>query len=139
MNYRNEWNSVVLPGPGGMSPYAQPAPYPGVTRQKMSYMIRGLQPGIHYEARVQAKNVHGWNKLSPVFHFSTRSAGNDLIRRKKITRGGLGFRALSRKPKTSIKKLKFRQKSLHFLEKIRVKSWFIRDTYSYIRKINQNH
>lgn len=84
MSYRNEWNSVVLPGPGGMNPtnpYAQAVapPYPGVTRQKMWYLIKGLQPGMHYEARVQAKNMHGWNKLSPVFHFSTRSQGNKEI------------------------------------------------------------
>lgn len=79
MSYRNEWNSVVLPGPYQTSPFQMggsvPPPFPSVTRQRMWYLIRGLQPGGHYEARVQAKNAHGWNKLSPVFHFSTRSAG----------------------------------------------------------------
>lgn len=78
MNYRNEWNSVVLPGPTVNSLFPGQAPYPGVTRQKMWYMIRGLQPNTQYEARVQAKNVHGWNKLSPVFHFSTKSLGKGV-------------------------------------------------------------
>lgn len=41
----------------------------------MSYMVRGLQPAAHYEARVQAKNAHGWNRFSPVFHFQTRAEG----------------------------------------------------------------
>lgn len=47
----------------------------------MSYLIKNLSPATNYEARVQARNDHGWNKLSNVFHFSTRSEGKsrDLI------------------------------------------------------------
>lgn len=76
VGYRNEWNSVVIPGAGVLNPQQNvPPPYPGVTVQKMWYMIRGLQPATTYEARVQARNVHGWNKLSPIFHFTTRSNG----------------------------------------------------------------
>lgn len=76
--YRNDWNSVVLPGINSMGSQSiiPPPPYPGVTRQKMFYMIKGLQGATGYEARVQAKNSHGWNKLSPVFHFTTRT--NDI-------------------------------------------------------------
>lgn len=80
MAYRNEWNSVLLPGEGVVNPQLPaPPPYPGVTRQKKFYLIRGLQPATNYEARVQAKNVHGWNKMSPIFHFTTRSNGKILL------------------------------------------------------------
>lgn len=41
----------------------------------MSYLIRNLTPFSNYEARVQARNDHGWNKLSSTFHFSTRAEG----------------------------------------------------------------
>lgn len=44
-------------------------------RHRMSYLIRNLMPASNYEARVQARNDHGWNKLSSVFHFSTRAEG----------------------------------------------------------------
>lgn len=76
ITYRNDWNSVILPGIGiTNSQFPAPPPYPGVTRQKKFYVIRGLQPASNYEARVQARNSHGWNKLSPIFHFTTRSNG----------------------------------------------------------------
>lgn len=76
INRNDRWNSVIVT-PLGISnqPRPAPPPFPGVTRQKVSYLIRGLQPATTYEARVQAKNVHGWSKLSPVFHFTTRSNG----------------------------------------------------------------
>jgi hypothetical protein len=45
------------------------------THHHMSYLIKNLSPNTNYEARVQARNDHGWNKLSNVFHFSTRSEG----------------------------------------------------------------
>lgn len=45
------------------------------THHHMSYLIKGLLQATNYEARVQARNDHGWNKLSNVFHFSTRSEG----------------------------------------------------------------
>ncbi|XP_060522817.1 limbic system-associated membrane protein-like [Cylas formicarius] len=78
IGFRNDWNNVIIPGYGVTSTYlgSVPAPYPGVTRQRMSYIIRNLQPATTYEARVQAKNEHGWNKMSPAFHFTTRS--NDM-------------------------------------------------------------
>ena len=44
-------------------------------RQRMSYLIRNLSPATNYEARVHARNDHGWNKLSGIFHFSTRAEG----------------------------------------------------------------
>lgn len=69
MDFSNQWNSVILPAnPGIDNP-----PYPGVTRQKMWYLMKQLQPGTTYEVRVQAKNAHGWNKMSPIFHFTTKS------------------------------------------------------------------
>ncbi|XP_044759948.1 lachesin-like [Coccinella septempunctata] len=69
MDFSNQWNSVILPA----NPGADNPPYPGVTRQKMWYLMRQLQPGTTYEVRVQARNVHGWNKMSPIFHFTTKS------------------------------------------------------------------
>lgn len=71
MDFSNQWNSVILPA----NPGADNPPYPGVTRQKMWYLMRQLQPGTTYEVRVQAKNLHGWNKMSPIFHFTTKSNG----------------------------------------------------------------
>ena len=44
-------------------------------RHRMSFPLKNLSPGSNYEARVQARNDHGWNKLSNIFHFSTRSEG----------------------------------------------------------------
>lgn len=41
----------------------------------MSFLIKNLSPSTDYEARVQARNDHGWNKLSNVFHFSSNSEG----------------------------------------------------------------
>ncbi|XP_070504142.1 lachesin-like [Chironomus tepperi] len=48
------------------------------THHHMSYLIKNLSPNTNYEARVQARNDHGWNKLSNVFHFSTRSEDMEL-------------------------------------------------------------
>lgn len=48
---------------------------PQSTRHSKNFVIRQLLPATHYEARVQARNDHGWNKLSNIFHFTTRSDG----------------------------------------------------------------
>lgn len=45
------------------------------SRHRMSYLIKSLAPSSNFEARVQARNDHGWNKLSSTFHFSTRAEG----------------------------------------------------------------
>jgi Immunoglobulin I-set domain len=44
-------------------------------RHQMNFLIKNLTPASNYEARVQARNDHGWNKLSNTFHFTTRSEG----------------------------------------------------------------
>lgn len=44
---------------------------PSNARQYQWYMISGLQAASNYEARVYARNIHGWNGLSNVFYFST--------------------------------------------------------------------
>lgn len=44
-------------------------------RHHISVLLRNLTPASNYEARVQARNMHGWNEMSPVFHFSTRAEG----------------------------------------------------------------
>lgn len=45
------------------------------TKHTRNFLLKGLKPGTNYEARVQARNGHGWNKLSKIFHFSTRNEG----------------------------------------------------------------
>lgn len=55
------------------------------THHHMSYLIKNLSPATNYEARVQARNDHGWNKLSNVFHFSTRSEGKLKLDRNSIS------------------------------------------------------
>lgn len=52
--------------------------YQSGTRHRMSFQLKKLQPGSNYEARVQARNDHGWNRLSSIFHFSTRSEDMEL-------------------------------------------------------------
>lgn len=69
----SDWNSVVIPAPLG----AGAPPFPGVSKHAMSYVIDGLREGATYECRVQAKNSHGWNRLSPIFHFTTKSTEMD--------------------------------------------------------------
>lgn len=49
------------------------------SRHRMSYLIKSLTPASNYEARVQARNDHGWNKLSSTFHFSTRAEGKSIF------------------------------------------------------------
>jgi hypothetical protein len=44
-------------------------------RHDGSYMFFALEPNSRYEARVQAKNQHGWSKFSELFVFSTRATG----------------------------------------------------------------
>jgi hypothetical protein len=38
-------------------------------------MFFALEPNSRYEARVQARNEHGWSKFSDLFVFSTRATG----------------------------------------------------------------
>ncbi|XP_050438441.1 neurotrimin-like isoform X2 [Adelges cooleyi] len=57
---RNEWNDVVLPA----------LPSEQFTH-RMSYIIRGLEAGSEYEAKVMAKNRFGWTPLTPAFKFTT--------------------------------------------------------------------
>lgn len=49
------------------------APSPGL--QSMSYVIRGLEPGQNYEAKVLAKNKYGWSPVSEPFSFKTTETG----------------------------------------------------------------
>lgn len=77
-----EWENVVIPQ---MHQFNQPIhPYQHLTnnhnsRHRMSYLIKSLAPSSNYEARVQARNDHGWNKLSSTFHFSTRAEGKSFF------------------------------------------------------------
>ena len=48
-------------------------------RHEASYMIRPLQPGAMYEAIVQAKNRYGWNEVSDLYKFYTRSSSGQYF------------------------------------------------------------
>jgi Fibronectin type III domain len=52
-------------------------------RHDGSYMFFALEPNARYEARVQARNEHGWGKFSELFIFSTRATGNKISKNKK--------------------------------------------------------
>jgi len=45
--------------------------------------LRGLSPATAYDLHIQAKNKHGWNKVSDTFHFST--IGRALESRRNLT------------------------------------------------------
>lgn len=71
-----EWENIVIPQVyQAYNQHNHPYHSNLNSRHKMSYLIRNLTPASNYEARVQARNDHGWNKLSSTFHFSTRAEG----------------------------------------------------------------
>nr|CAH7731399.1 unnamed protein product [Callosobruchus chinensis] len=60
---RTDWRDVILP-----------AAFTGQSNgglQSMSYVIRGLDAGQVYEAKVQARNKFGWSPVSEAFTFKT--------------------------------------------------------------------
>lgn len=59
---RTDWRDVILPAPS-------PSQSTGI--QTMNYIIRGLDPGQNYEAKVQARNKFGWSPFSESFTFQT--------------------------------------------------------------------
>lgn len=61
---RTDWRDVILPNP------AQ-----NVGVQSMSYIIRGLEAGQNYEAKVMARNKYGWSPVSEPFSFQTTETG----------------------------------------------------------------
>lgn len=73
----DQWENVVIPELYSSYHHNAAAHHSGVHnyRHRMSFLIKNLSPSSNYEARVQARNDYGWNKLSNVFHFSTRSEG----------------------------------------------------------------
>ncbi|ETN67914.1 hypothetical protein AND_000256 [Anopheles darlingi] len=78
-----QWENVVIPEMsdyyGAHNHFYNMVPpytaYQPTVRHRMSFQLKNLKPASNYEARVQARNDHGWNKLSSIFHFSTRSEG----------------------------------------------------------------
>uniref|UniRef100_A0A182VDP0 Lachesin n=1 Tax=Anopheles merus TaxID=30066 RepID=A0A182VDP0_ANOME len=83
----DQWENVVIPEMNDygapnhfynlVPPYATSVRQPTI-RHRMSFQLKNLKPASNYEARVQARNDHGWNKLSSIFHFSTRSEDMEL-------------------------------------------------------------
>lgn len=79
LGIENQWENVVIPevyDEQGLR-YRSFAGYEHVqnTRHRRSFLIKALTPATNYEARLQARNDHGWNKLSTIFHFTTASEG----------------------------------------------------------------
>lgn len=62
---RTDWRDVILPA----------IPNQATGMQSMSYIIRGLEPGQNYEAKVQARNRYGWSPVSESFTFQTTDTG----------------------------------------------------------------
>jgi hypothetical protein len=76
-DHPKQWHDVVIPvgesyDGRNMLARAIPVPPASVIHWK-SYFIRNLEPGMHYEARVVAKNRYGWGTPSELFQFSTSS------------------------------------------------------------------
>lgn len=83
-----QWENVVIPiifDDFGHHYSFSSHQIPQSTRHSKNHVIRQLLPATHYEARVQALNDHGWNKLSNIFHFTTRSDGKLLTLEKFYT------------------------------------------------------
>lgn len=92
---QNEWQNIVIPQQinlnnhlaGGGSSYhlygnelaSYHMPNHNMIHSNIihhaSHLLKNLRPATHYEARVQARNDHGWNQLSIIFQFTTRSEG----------------------------------------------------------------
>lgn len=62
---RTDWRDVILPAVSNQH----------VGLQSMSYIIRGLEPGQNYEAKVLARNKYGWSAISEPFSFQTTETG----------------------------------------------------------------
>jgi len=73
LTHENEWENIVIPEV--YQEYYTQSHFQRNPRHRMAHLINSLTPATNYEARVQARNDHGWNKLSSVFHFSTRAEG----------------------------------------------------------------
>ncbi|XP_060520168.1 limbic system-associated membrane protein-like isoform X2 [Cylas formicarius] len=67
---RADWSNVILPASRTYSN----------GMQSMSYVIRGLEAGQHYEAKVQARNKFGWSPVSKSFAFQTTDRDTTDIR-----------------------------------------------------------
>ncbi|XP_044766912.1 limbic system-associated membrane protein-like [Coccinella septempunctata] len=74
---RTDWRDVILPAP-------TPSQSTGV--QTMNYIIRGLDPGQNYEAKVQARNKFGWSPFSESFTFQTTDLDMSYPERPQLPR-----------------------------------------------------
>jgi len=75
------WHKVNFPSSDGyyqrnsVSPSRSMASHSTSSIHHKSYHIRNLEPGVMYEAKVQARNKYGYSQVSDLFQFSTRSTG----------------------------------------------------------------
>ena len=78
----DQWENIVIPemfNDYTNQYHSQSYHYNQNFRHRMSFPLKNLSPSSNYEVRVQARNDHGWNKLSNIFHFSTRSEGKEKL------------------------------------------------------------
>uniref|UniRef100_A0A336KBP2 CSON001901 protein n=1 Tax=Culicoides sonorensis TaxID=179676 RepID=A0A336KBP2_CULSO len=92
LGLENQWENVVIPevyDEQGLR-YRSFAGYEHVqtnTRHRRSFLIKGLTPATNYEAKLQARNEHGWNKLSSIFHFTTASEDQEPSAQPAVLHG----------------------------------------------------
>lgn len=65
------WKEVIVPNTG-----VEPATRRMLSKQQIT--LRHLHPATLYDLYIQARNKHGWNAVSDMFHFSTISRGAAL-------------------------------------------------------------
>ncbi|KAL3275803.1 hypothetical protein HHI36_020547 [Cryptolaemus montrouzieri] len=95
---RTDWRDVILPAPSAAPPAGM---------QSMNYIIRGLDPGQNYEAKVQARNKFGWSPFSESFTFQTTDLDMSYPERPQLPRNiyneneirDLGIRIYNSSPK----------------------------------------
>ncbi|KAK9871614.1 hypothetical protein WA026_012994 [Henosepilachna vigintioctopunctata] len=74
---RTDWRDVILPAPSSSQP---------TNVQSMNYIIRGLDPGQNYEAKVTARNKFGWSPFSDSFTFQTTDLDMSYPERPQLPR-----------------------------------------------------
>lgn len=74
---RTDWRDVILPAP-------MLNQITGV--QSMHYVIRGLDAGQNYEAKVQSRNKFGWSPFSESFTFQTTDSDMSYPERPQLPR-----------------------------------------------------
>ncbi|XP_021708126.1 leucine-rich repeats and immunoglobulin-like domains protein 1 [Aedes aegypti] len=76
--------------------YNNPYSYQPEVVHRASFQLKKLRSGSSYEARVQARNEYGWNQLSSLFQFSTRTEDPEVEPSPQPAVYGIGLLEKSR-------------------------------------------